>query len=187
MSVSVTSNSIGNYFLAAAQIFFRSLPSAIFLFSSITNSQAMRFTLRLSLRSLWSLPGNDFARHCHQPYSDHCSWTRKTSSMFCWNHWHALQENGSRLVGQCEISHPVRQSVTTNAVSDTPLSLAEGLGERPDPRQNMMFEQQAKNRYESLVAPISSKYLEIPIHEFTWSFCRAFLHKCLWYGDSSNA
>lgn len=32
-------SSIGNYFLSAAQIFFRSLPSAIFLFSSITNSQ----------------------------------------------------------------------------------------------------------------------------------------------------
>jgi len=33
-------HSIGNYFLAAAMIFFRSLPSAIFLFSSITTSQA---------------------------------------------------------------------------------------------------------------------------------------------------
>jgi hypothetical protein len=33
--------SIGNYFLAAAQGFFRSLPSAIFLFSSITNSQVI--------------------------------------------------------------------------------------------------------------------------------------------------
>lgn len=32
--------SVGNYFLAAAQGFFRSLPSAIFLFSAITNSQA---------------------------------------------------------------------------------------------------------------------------------------------------
>jgi hypothetical protein len=31
--------SLGNYFLAAAQGFFRSLPSAIFLFSSITHSQ----------------------------------------------------------------------------------------------------------------------------------------------------
>jgi hypothetical protein len=31
--------SIGNFLLAAAQAFFRSLPSAIFLFSSITNSQ----------------------------------------------------------------------------------------------------------------------------------------------------
>lgn len=32
-------SSIGNFLLAAAQSFFRSLPSAIFLFSSITNSQ----------------------------------------------------------------------------------------------------------------------------------------------------
>ena len=34
-----TPSSIGNYFLSAATEFFRSLPSAIFLFSSITNSQ----------------------------------------------------------------------------------------------------------------------------------------------------
>ena len=34
--------SIGNFLLAAAQSFFRSLPSAIFLFSSITNSQVVR-------------------------------------------------------------------------------------------------------------------------------------------------
>lgn len=31
--------SIGNYFISGAQTFFRSLPSAIFLFASITNSQ----------------------------------------------------------------------------------------------------------------------------------------------------
>ncbi|THH11375.1 hypothetical protein EW145_g715 [Phellinidium pouzarii] len=37
---SFRNGSVGNYFLAAARIFFRSLPSAIFLFSSITNSQA---------------------------------------------------------------------------------------------------------------------------------------------------
>ncbi|KAG9223269.1 hypothetical protein CCMSSC00406_0000042 [Pleurotus cornucopiae] len=37
---SFVNGSIGNYFLAAAQGFFRSLPSAIFLFSSITSSQA---------------------------------------------------------------------------------------------------------------------------------------------------
>lgn len=36
---SFVNGSIGNYFLSAAQAFFRSLPSAIFLFSSITNSQ----------------------------------------------------------------------------------------------------------------------------------------------------
>ncbi len=37
---SFVNGSIGNYFLSAAQAFFRSLPSAIFLFSSMTNSQA---------------------------------------------------------------------------------------------------------------------------------------------------
>ncbi|KAI5989767.1 hypothetical protein EDD15DRAFT_2531290 [Pisolithus albus] len=37
---SFLNGSIGNYFLSGAQMFFRSLPSAIFLFSSITNSQA---------------------------------------------------------------------------------------------------------------------------------------------------
>ncbi|EJD04444.1 UPF0052-domain-containing protein [Fomitiporia mediterranea MF3/22] len=37
---SFRNGSVGNYFLAAARIFFRSLPSAVFLFSSITNSQA---------------------------------------------------------------------------------------------------------------------------------------------------
>lgn len=39
---SFLNGSIGNYFLAAAQEFFRSLPSAIFLFSSITHSQVRR-------------------------------------------------------------------------------------------------------------------------------------------------
>lgn len=37
---SFRNGSVGNYLLAAAQGFFRSLPSAIFFFSSITNSQA---------------------------------------------------------------------------------------------------------------------------------------------------
>ncbi|KZW01979.1 UPF0052-domain-containing protein [Exidia glandulosa HHB12029] len=38
---SFRNGSVGNYFLAGAQHFFRSLPSAIFLFSSITTSQAV--------------------------------------------------------------------------------------------------------------------------------------------------
>lgn len=37
---SFRNGSVGNYFLAGAQLFFRSLPSAIFLFSSMTSSQA---------------------------------------------------------------------------------------------------------------------------------------------------
>ena len=42
---SFRNGSIGNYFLAAAQGFFRSLPSAVFLFSSITGSQVSTFPL----------------------------------------------------------------------------------------------------------------------------------------------
>lgn len=37
---SFRNGSVGNYFLTAAHLFFRSVPSAIFLFSSITGSQA---------------------------------------------------------------------------------------------------------------------------------------------------
>ncbi|KAF8876811.1 hypothetical protein CPB85DRAFT_1378560 [Mucidula mucida] len=66
--------SIGNYFLAAAQGFFRSLPSAVFLFSSITNSQANILPVIV---------------------------TNHTVTIA------AELENGERLVGQCEISHPV--------------------------------------------------------------------------------
>ena len=147
----------------------------------------MRLVLRLSIRSLWSPSGNDFTRHCHKPYSDNCSWTSKRLRTLCWNHLHSLQENGIRLVGQCEISHPVPQGVTADAVLDEPLFSIEGLGERIVHRKNVMFEQEAKSQCESLVAPIASKYPATSIHEFTWSFCRAFLYKCLWYGDPSDA
>ena len=56
---SFRNGSIGNYFLAAAQGFFRSLPSAVFLFSSITGSQVPAFPLydsneQLSLMHCWS-------------------------------------------------------------------------------------------------------------------------------------
>lgn len=43
-------SSIGNFLLAAAQSFFRSLPSAIFLFSSITNSQVVPNPFLSSIR-----------------------------------------------------------------------------------------------------------------------------------------
>ncbi|KAG7090718.1 hypothetical protein E1B28_009810 [Marasmius oreades] len=72
--------SIGNYFLAAAQGFFRSLPSAIFLFSSITNSGANILPVII---------------------------TNHTVTI-------AVElENDERLVGQCEISHPVRKQPAT--------------------------------------------------------------------------
>ncbi|KAL4244481.1 CofD-like domain superfamily protein [Abortiporus biennis] len=71
---SFVNGSIGNYFLSAAQEFFRSLPSAIFLFSSITNSQANIIPVIV---------------------------TNHTVTIA------AELENGARLVGQCEISHPI--------------------------------------------------------------------------------
>ncbi|KAF5355617.1 hypothetical protein D9756_003957 [Leucocoprinus leucothites] len=64
-------------------------------------------------------------------------------------------ENGTRLVGQCEISHPVPQGATFEAVSDDPLSPIEGLGERISQKQNVMFEHGAKAHFESLVSPIA--------------------------------
>ena len=62
--------SVGNYFLAAAQGFFRSLPSAIFLFSSITHSQVDPdfFSLDGDLRPI----GKHLARNSNQPYRYHC-------------------------------------------------------------------------------------------------------------------
>ncbi|KAG6837225.1 hypothetical protein H0H93_013093 [Arthromyces matolae] len=98
---------------SAAQGFFRSLPSAIFLFSSITGSQ----------------------------------------------------EDGRRLVGQCEISHPVpsnSEPVNITFSGADAMSPVDGMGEFISQRQNMMFESSSKAEYESLGSRISStfKWLE---------------------------
>jgi hypothetical protein len=74
--------SIGNYFLAAAQGFFRSLPSAIFLFSSITNS-LVNFVKDFSNWTLLSPTlGSHSASYCHQPYCNHCSGTGTLQLIF---------------------------------------------------------------------------------------------------------
>ncbi|THU87744.1 UPF0052-domain-containing protein [Dendrothele bispora CBS 962.96] len=122
--------SIGNYFIAAAQGFFRSLPSAIFLFSSITNSQANILPVVV---------------------------TNHTVTIA------ADLENGERLVGQCEISHPVPTATTTetelpfisiNAMS--PHDEVDGMDVRQKQRQqNVMFEPEKKDYYEPLSARIS--------------------------------
>ncbi|KAF8167884.1 hypothetical protein B0H34DRAFT_646295 [Crassisporium funariophilum] len=119
--------SIGNYFLAAAQGFFRSLPSAIFLFSSITNSQATILPAIV---------------------------TNHTVTIA------AELEDGQKLVGQCEISHPVAQVEPTFFVDDldAPISPVDGLGELISPRQNIMFEPHSKGKYERLPARISRLY-----------------------------
>ncbi|PBL01346.1 UPF0052-domain-containing protein [Armillaria gallica] len=115
--------SIGNYFLAAAQGFFRSLPSAIFLFSSITNSQANILPVVV---------------------------TNHTVTIA------AELDNGERLVGQCEISHPVAPVAPSINFSEADLWSPEDGVETQ--RQNVMFEPQGKDSYEPLPSRISKLF-----------------------------
>ncbi|KZO98240.1 UPF0052-domain-containing protein [Calocera viscosa TUFC12733] len=71
--------SVGNFFLAAMQLFLRSLPSAIFLFGSITGTQANARILPVIV-------------------------TNHTVTIS------AELMNGDTIIGQCDISHPVRIS-----------------------------------------------------------------------------
>ncbi|KAF9015389.1 hypothetical protein BDQ17DRAFT_1536058 [Cyathus striatus] len=116
--------SIGNYFLAAAHGFFRSLPSAIFLFSSITNSQANILPVIVTSHTVTIA---------------------------------AELENGERLVGQCEISHPVARTINTIdiMISQEPTSPTEGLDGFLSLGQNYMFEHSSKDEYESLSSRIN--------------------------------
>ncbi|KAI0706212.1 UPF0052-domain-containing protein [Cytidiella melzeri] len=139
---SFLNGSIGNYFIAAAQEFFRSLPSAIFLFSSITNSQASILPVIV---------------------------TNHTVTIA------AELEDGSRLVGQCEISHPIRRSpgvsISFDADADdddddegnnsnnnelmTPIDDLDGTINRP---QNIFFEATKKDDYDPLDCRITRLY-----------------------------
>ena len=62
-----TYSSIGNFLLAAAQSFFRSLPSAIFLLSSITNSQVVFYPF-LSIRRPYPGAGEYRPRNYNKSY-----------------------------------------------------------------------------------------------------------------------
>ncbi|KIM47992.1 hypothetical protein M413DRAFT_439685 [Hebeloma cylindrosporum] len=120
--------SIGNYFIAAAQGFFRSLPSAIFLFSSITNSQAHILPVIV---------------------------TNHTVTIA------AELEDGERLVGQCEISHPMVSTDFSFRLGDeeeTPMSPVDGLGEFISPPRNVMFESLSKRKHDPLPSRISRLY-----------------------------
>ncbi|KAI1790455.1 hypothetical protein LXA43DRAFT_505430 [Ganoderma leucocontextum] len=120
---SFVNGSIGNYFLSAAQAFFRSLPSAIFLFSSITNSEANILPVIV---------------------------TNHTVTIA------AELENGERLVGQCEISHPVRQPPGISvSLEEDPASPIDPLGGTLPRSRNVLFEAEGKNHYEPLNARIT--------------------------------
>ncbi|KAH8978484.1 UPF0052-domain-containing protein [Lactarius hatsudake] len=122
---SFVNGSIGNFLLAAAQAFFRSLPSAIFLFSSITNSQA------------------------------------NIIPVIATNHTVTISAelaDGTHLVGQCEISHPVARppsdenedlpSLTFDTISPTMSAQT----------QNVFFDATSKDSYKKLRAPIRRLY-----------------------------
>ncbi|KAJ7071574.1 hypothetical protein C8F01DRAFT_1111091 [Mycena amicta] len=119
--------SIGNYLIAGAQGFLRSLPASIFLFSSITNSQANILPVIV---------------------------TNHTVTIA------AELENGEKLVGQCEISHPVpaQSAMDGLTISSDGLSPVDGMGEAIAQRRNVLFEQDAKGAYQPLGARISRLY-----------------------------
>ncbi|KAI0809092.1 hypothetical protein BC629DRAFT_1481903 [Irpex lacteus] len=132
---SFLNGSIGNYFISAAQEFFRSLPSAIFLFSSITNSQASILPVIV---------------------------TNHTVTIA------AELEDGSRLVGQCEISHPIRRSTGPSITfdneedSDEVDTLTSEDGDDLDGTiskpQNVLFEATKKDQYDPLGSRIARLY-----------------------------
>ncbi|WFD31059.1 hypothetical protein MSPP1_002090 [Malassezia sp. CBS 17886] len=90
--------SIGNFFLASMQRFFRSIQSAIFLFAALTG-------IPTRLPACQVLPAIN---------------TNKTTTIA------ARLENGGILVGQCEISHPTGLSAQHGAESNFNLSPSRG-------------------------------------------------------------
>ena len=70
-----------------------------------------------------------------------------------------LQENGERLVGQCEISHPVRQHPGISISSDeSPASPVDPLDGTLARSRNVLFEAEGKNQFEPLNARITSEW-----------------------------
>jgi len=122
---SFVNGSIGNFLLAAAQAFFRSLPSAIFLFSSITNSQAN------------IIPAIA---------------TNHTVTIA------AELANGTHLVGQCEISHPVERPPSDENEDVSSLTFDTISPTMSARTQNVLFDSASKDSFEILCAPIRRLY-----------------------------
>lgn len=96
--------SIGNFFLAAMQRFFRSIQSAIFLFSALTDISSV-------------LPGCQVVPAIN---------TNKTTTIA------AKLNDGKMLVGQCEISHPSAESMKTKDEPAKPPPRARRFSELQD-------------------------------------------------------
>ncbi|KAF9651293.1 UPF0052-domain-containing protein [Thelephora ganbajun] len=123
---SFTNGSIGNYFLAAAQGFFRSLPSAIFLFSSITHSQANILPIIV---------------------------TNHTVTIA------AELVNGEKIIGQCEISHPVHATPVVSVVGGrSGQEDPDSMGQLLVQQKNVLFGANGKGATAGLPSPISRIY-----------------------------
>lgn len=71
------------------------------------------------------------------------------------NCWPFLQNNGTRLVGQCAISHPVQSTPT---ISVTPFELPTNtMGELFTPQKNVAFESKEKDHFDLLESPVSRR------------------------------
>ncbi|KAG8807245.1 hypothetical protein FRC17_004558 [Serendipita sp. 399] len=131
-----SNGSIGNFFLAAAQLFFRSLPSSIFLFQSISNSE-VRFCSGSSPILAHSTKGTILP-------------------VLVTNHTVTIAadlDSGKRIVGQCNISHPV---------SSTDADVLEGLEDdehdKSSSPQNVYFTKATQTETSDLEGRIQRVY-----------------------------
>lgn len=69
-----------------------------------------------------------------------------------------LQEDGQRIVGQCEISHPVSGQLISEGGAVFATEDVDGMGDTPAKAQNVMFEARSKNSHSSLPSRITREY-----------------------------
>ena len=73
-----------------------------------------------------------------------------------------VQENGEKLVGQCEISHPVPaftgHSPDGFSTTSNETDMFDGMGEAISQQHNVMFDHQSKDQYSPLPARISRMF-----------------------------
>lgn len=71
----------------------------------------------------------------------------------------SVQENGEKLVGQCEISHPVPpftgHSAEGFSTNSDATDIFDGMGEAISQQHNVMFDHLSKDQYSPLPARIS--------------------------------
>lgn len=92
-----------------------------------------------------------------------------------------LKEDGRKIVGQCEISHPVAQEPIPDIMVSDPLSPVDGMGEViTSQRQNVMFEPKSKGDYEPLGSRISRTLRDIQRLGCFADLYRLVLYQCLW-------